>query len=1031
MLYKKNQLPELPDSLFKDPTEEYRATPFWAWNCKLEKEELMRQIEIFKKMGFGGFHMHVRSGMATEYLGDEFMELIEACTDKAEAMEMLSWLYDEDRWPSGFAGGLVTKDEESRIRYLRLTTKPYDEEGADGEWKNEQNIAKRTCNGRLIGRFEIIVGDDGMLKSYRLLNDGDARNENTWFAYLEMPLNSPRYNGYTYVNTLDKRAIDKFIATTHEKYYAKIGDRFGKSVPAIFCDEPQHTFKQTLKLSTSRDDVCMPWTDDLDESFKAEYGVSIFENLPLLFWESRGFDESLRYKYHDHLAERFASAFGDNIGAWCNDHGLMLTGHVMKEPTLDSQTCAVGEAMRALRGFTLPGIDMLANRYELTTAKQASSIADQYGREGVLSELYGVTGWDFDFRGHKLQGDWQAALGVTVRVPHLAWVSMEGEAKRDYPASISYQSPWCEKYAYVEDHFARLNTALTRGKPAIHVGVIHPIESYWMNFGPADKTASKRQTLDQNFQSMTDWLLYGNIDFDYISEALLPTLCERGKNPLPVGQMEYDVVIVPGCETLRETTLERLAAFCDDGGRLIFLGEAPKYVDAVPSDAAQRLYAAAESIPFSKSALLDSLDSARDIKITNQNGTLTGGLMHRMKIDGDNRWLFVAECKQPYNNDISKNQDIIITLKGHYNAKLYDTLSGNISDIETELVGDTTVIRRKLWMHDSILIKLVPYTQKYVSEPNVKQELTPIKLSLDDGVRYTLSEPNALLLDMAEYSLDGEPFAPAEEILRIDTLLRVRLGWTPWGGSANQPWCIEQEPIAHRLTLKYSIHSEIELKGAQLALECPETAKVYFNGKAVSADVCGYYVDRSIKTINMPPIPRGDSVLTLVLPFGKRTAAERVYILGDFGVRVNGQRLTITERDRRIGFGSIVPQGLPFYSGKINYFLDVDTTSDKLEVRLPQYHAACYEVSVDGCAPKLGAFAPYKLCFDGLTPGRNTVCVTLYINRTNGFSHIHCADRRLSYASPSAWRTSGDSWTYEYVLTEEGLISAPVISEIK
>ena len=155
----------------------------------------------------------------------------------------------------------------------------------------------------------------------------------------------------------------------------------------------------------------------------------------------------------------------------------MLTGHMMEEPTLKSQTAALGEAMRSYRSFQLPGIDMLCGSREFTTAKQAQSAVHQYGRPGMTSELYGVTGWDFDFRGHKLHGDWQAALGVTVRVQHLAWVSMKGEAKRDYPASINDQSPWWQDYAYIEDHFARLNTALTRGKPVVRVGVIHPVES--------------------------------------------------------------------------------------------------------------------------------------------------------------------------------------------------------------------------------------------------------------------------------------------------------------------------------------------------------------------------------------------------------------------------------------------------------------------------------------------------------------------------------------------------------------------------
>lgn len=97
--------------------------------------------------------------------------------------------------------------------------------------------------------------------------------------------------------------------------------------------------------------------------------------------------------------------------------------------------------------FGMPGVDMLCDRRELSTLKQAQSVARQQGREGVMCELYGVTGWTFDFRNHKLSGDWQAALGVTFRVPHLTWMSMEGEGKRDYPACIGRHSPWYENTA--------------------------------------------------------------------------------------------------------------------------------------------------------------------------------------------------------------------------------------------------------------------------------------------------------------------------------------------------------------------------------------------------------------------------------------------------------------------------------------------------------------------------------------------------------------------------------------------------------
>ena len=178
----------------------------------------------------------------------------------------------------------------------------------------------------------------------------------------------------------------------------------------------------------------------------------------------------------------------------------------MSEPTLGSQTAALGDAMRSYSGFDLPGIDMLCDAREYSTAKQAQSAAHQFGRKGVLSELYGVTNWNFDFRGHKLQGDWQAALGVTVRVPHLSWVSMEGEAKRDYPASINYQAPWYKEYPLIEDHFARVNTAMTRGTPLVHVGVIHPIESFWLHWDIGAN--SGREQMDNNFKDVTEWLLF-------------------------------------------------------------------------------------------------------------------------------------------------------------------------------------------------------------------------------------------------------------------------------------------------------------------------------------------------------------------------------------------------------------------------------------------------------------------------------------------------------------------------------------------
>ena len=124
MLYKKNQAEKLEDSLFKQPTAEYRGAPFWAWNTMLDQKELDRQMEVLKSMGFGGAHLHPRTGLETPYLSEEFMDRIKGCLAKAKQENLQVYLYDEDRWPSGFAGGLVTKEEKYRAQYLLFTNIP-------------------------------------------------------------------------------------------------------------------------------------------------------------------------------------------------------------------------------------------------------------------------------------------------------------------------------------------------------------------------------------------------------------------------------------------------------------------------------------------------------------------------------------------------------------------------------------------------------------------------------------------------------------------------------------------------------------------------------------------------------------------------------------------------------------------------------------------------------------------------------------------------------------------------------------------
>lgn len=1023
MLYPKSKSKKLDNTLFENPTSEYRGAPFWAWNCKLDKKTLKTQIEYLKEMGLGGFHMHSRTGMATEYLGSEFMELISACVEKAEKEKMLAWLYDEDRWPSGAAGGLVTKNPQFRARKLVFTP-----EEITGCVSKDESV--KTGRPYLVACFDIALSEKGELARYSRLSSPDENaGGDKWYAYLMTQEASPWYNNQTYVDTLNGEAIEKFIEVTYEAYKKAVGDNFGNVIPAMFTDEPQFERKTTLNFATDKQPVTLPWTVDFPDTFKKANGFDIIDYLPELIWELPDAVSKARYLYHDHVSERFASAFADKCGKWCEENNLLLTGHLMEEPMLKSQTAALGEAMRSYRSFGLPGIDMLCDRIEYTTAKQAQSAARQYGREGVLSELYGVTNWDFDFRGHKFQGDWQAALGVTVRVHHLSWVSMAGEAKRDYPASINYQSPWYKDYSYVEDHFARVNTALTRGKPVVKVGVIHPIESYWLHWGPKQNTSTVRSQLEDMFQNITKWLLLGQIDFDFICESLLPDLCPNPSNPLKAGEMEYSVIIVPGCETLRSTTLDRLEKFRSMGGRLIFAGKYPEYVDAEKSNRAKLLFDKSESISFDNATLLSALENERDIKILNSDGTLADNFIYNMRDDNSKKWLFIAQGIKTNQPDTAPPQRIIINIKGMHTPLLYDTINGSIKPVDARYENNNTIIETDVYCNDSLLFRL---DKESVSSYVIKKPEQPgLKLSkqiyFKNKVEYTLSEPNVLLLDIAEYALDNEEFRPEEEILRADNICRKELGFPPRQGAIAQPWTLGEEKISHYVTLKFTINSEIAVHDPLLAIEDARSVEITLNGAKISNEICGYYVDESIKTVNLGKIRQGENILTVKIPFGKTTNVEYCYILGSFNVKVEGCEKTITAPTSKIGFSSVTGQGLPFYGGNITYKCKISTPDCSLSLRTSCYRGAAVKVAIDGKPAGIIAYSPYTLLIDNVAAGEHTIELTLLGNRYNTFGQLHNAQTDAKWCGPNLWRTENEKWCYEYKLKDFGILCSPVI----
>lgn len=1007
---------------FLNPPAIYRGMPFWAWNGKLDSDKLRRQIDDFKAMGFGGFYMHSRIGLADEYLGEKFMQCVRDCCDHAESTGMVAGLYDEDKWPSGFGGGRVTENEALAQRYLLFSSKRY----KDGDYHREKHTSGRlTEDGRIsmVAAYRVKL-DQEKLVSYECV-DRECADAN-YFAYIIVTKALSWFNNRPYADILNPEAVDAFIECTHERYKEALGDRLKRGEWRVFTDEPQ--FSRVENLANAEGEAGIPWTDGFDEIYREKHGRELIECLPEIFLESAdGELSAARYNYMDMLAERFSNTFMQRIGDWCERNGIQFTGHLMEEDHLLGQTKCSGDAMRAYRGLQLPGVDILADGCHHNTLKQAQSIAHQFDRLGVLCETYGVTNWDYDFRGHKRQGDWLAALGVVARVPHLSWMQMGGESKRDYPAALDARSPWYKQYKLIEDHLARVSVAMTSGKPVVRIGVIHPIESYWMLYGPENQTSQARSALEKRFSELTEWLLSAQMDFDFVCEANLPEIGDIENARLKVGAMGYDAVIVPPLDTIRGTTLSLLKRFIAQSGRVIFLGDLPEYVDARRSDAVMDMAKGSTRIGFERDRLLDVIEDLREIDVRRANGLRVDELIYQLREAGEERYLFLAHGMPKSAGTKLNNVPLRLTLPGMWCVTHCDTHTGDAKPISFFQENGRTYCDFVLNEHDAILLKLVQGTG-YVKVPE-KRKFTEEQIPVPAECILELEEDNVLLLDRAQWQLDDGQWHDSEDILKIDNAVRRQLGMNLRTEAFPQPWLtIDKKQDMHCLMLRYTICAQAEVERVDLALECAERAEICFNDKQVEKRAAGTYLDDAISRISLGKLQQGENTLLIRYAFDSRTNLESMYLLGDFGVCVQGCKAIVTQPVKSIAFGPAEQQGLAFYGASLKYHFECSVPeTGKVVLKVADYSAPLLSVSVDGNAEKAFYAWPYEAELGELEAGTHKIVLTAYGNRYNTLGQLHNCNPNERYFGPNTWRTTGAFWSDAYRLKPFGVTCQPVL----
>lgn len=513
--------------------KEYRPIPFWSWNDKLEKEKLLQQARWMKESGNGGFFMHARSGLLTEYLSEEWMQCIEACAEEAQKLDMKAWLYDENGWPSGFAGGKLLENEKNRDKYIL---------SAQGSYDSEASVS-------------YLLTDEELVRVFGPEQEG---------VYLNLYI----HTSVSTADILNPDVVKQFLELTHEAYYKRFGNAFSDKIEGFFTDEPQYYRDHT------------PYTDMVAQYWQEQYGENILDCLGLLFVEKRGY-RSFRYRYWKAMQKLMLESFAKQTYQWCDNHNVKLTGHYVEETCLGSQLTCCGGIMPFYEYEHIPGIDWLGKWYESSLpAKQVGSVAAQLGKRQVLTESFGCCGWDVKPSELRHILGIQYANGVNMLCQHLIPYSERGTRKYDHPAHYSDVNLWVkDDFESFNTYFTNLGHLLGEGEQSVNVAVLHSIRSVYFDY-KREQPGHGITEFEIQFDADIQLLSFHGIDYHFIDETLLEKYGFAENGQLGCGKCVYDYVVLPHLITMDASTEKLLRQYVEQGGKLLLLGDKPKYIEA-------------------------------------------------------------------------------------------------------------------------------------------------------------------------------------------------------------------------------------------------------------------------------------------------------------------------------------------------------------------------------------------------------------------------------------------------------------------
>jgi hypothetical protein len=992
---------------FQNPPSEFSTAPFWVWNEIITKKGIDEQLKAYKERGINQVILHPRPGLITTYLTDEWFGLVKYSVEKAKSLGMKVWLYDENSYPSGFAGGEVPAQlPETQGKMLQLV--------------KTSDLSKINSEIAFILKKE---GDKFIEISKAAVKEGE---EYYVFVYI-LAGKSAWYGGYSYVDIMQRKTTDKFLEVTHEQYKKYIGNEFGKTVPGIFTDEPN------IHVAGGTNSIC--YTPALFDYFKKRWGYDLKVNMPLLFDETGDY-KKVRHNYYSALLDLLIENWAVPIHNFCERNNIALTGHYWEHDWPMPRNTSDNMALAAYS--QVPGIDLLMNQWSTQTyaqfgnnrfVKELRSVANQMARARTISETYGAAGWDLTFNDMKRIGDWEYVLGINLMNQHLSYYSITGPRKRDHPNSFSYHSPYWDDYKTLADYYARLSSVMSQGVQQNKILVLQPTTTAWTYFNlyssynNQDPNRAKDRPFDKLASSFNDFvnsLESWQVEYDLGSEDIIKKHWDVSNEQMSVGACNYKLFVLPAMlDNLDKETVTVLEKYLVAGGKVLSTNVLPSHIDGSESNKVKLLAGQYPENWKQVSTITRQVIAAMlEPEITFNDVTPAHFVFHQRRKLVDSEVLFIVNTSK---TETAKGS---FTMDGG-SIEVMDCFTGKYTPYTFTKNDEKLNAEFELPACGSLLLCIKPETGKSSTKKGVKESA----ITFTDPVKVERKTPNILTIDFCDLKIGEKTWKDLYFYqAQTETFKAVGMPKSPWDNSVQYKSTVVDKnkfPAESGFTadFNFTVDAGVDLKGLELAAERPNVFKIFVNDKPVTAVPGKWWLDKDFGVYEIGAyVKEGNNKITVkVMPMSIYAELESVYLLGNFSLVPQEKGFKITPANK-MEPGAWNKQGMPLYGGKVSYShsLNVENLKGEYFVKLGKWEGSCAEIYVNNKKAGIIAWAPDELNISKyLHKGKNYIRVEVIGTLRNTLGPHH------ANSNGSCWPSMFQSVQKDFTLAGASYASNP------